>query len=234
MYKDGSRYKQSIENWENERLLFEQKNKNKDGNLMVNWNTNKNDLCWFKMDHFKSQILDIDVGNIDDGTGVNLDKDWSNIKEQYLENNFNIECDEITKNNSLIRKMGNICQIICLLGSEQSVFGENVLHLTGLWLDNFNKDNGDGDRILVCGKNSLLMNGLKDIKNNIDAYLVHEESWDLYQQYSLNKDTIYVAGMCNTEQRIQSYQAQKLNIPNVPSYVRLRTQIQMTLVKQQS
>lgn len=39
-------------------------------------------------------------------------------------------------------------------------------------------------------------------------------------------NNIHVAGICNTQQRIQSYHKQKLNIPNVPSYVRIRTQIQ--------
>ena len=121
--------------------------------------------------------------------------------------------------------MGNTCQIICLLGSEQSIFGESILHLTGLWLNNFNNINGDGDRILVLGKNSLQMN--EDNK----AYLVHEEEWDLYQQYSVSKDKVFVAGICNTEQRIQSHEGKKLNVASIPSIVRLRTQIQMTLSK---
>eukprot|EP01084_Bolivina_argentea_P175564 304003_1 len=223
MYKNNSKYKEIINNWENEYDLFYDKN---------DIQRNVNDLCWFKMDNFQSNVLNVFIGN--EGINIGNDEiktDWETIKEKYLNVEYNKQCDIITENNSLIRKMGATCEIICLLGSEQSIFGESILHLTGMWLNNFNNINGDGDRILLKGKNILQMHDLKD-KNNNQAYLIHEETWDLFQQYSIDKNNIFVAGMCDTEQRIQSYNGEKLYIQNIPNVIRLRTQIQMTLTKQ--
>ena len=226
MYKEGSKYKQIIENWENDQDEFYEMNDRKA------LQRNVNDICWFTMDKFESKIVKCDVTSVDDNGNeirAGTETEWEEIKKKYLDDEYNKLCDRITENNSLIRKMGNTCQIICLLGSEQSIFGSSILHLTGLWLNNFSNVNGDGDRILVTGKNALQMNddgSGKDVR-----WLIHEEEWDLYQQYSINKDTVFVAGMCDTEQRIQSHEGKKLRIDNIPSVIRLRTQIQMTLSK---
>ena len=207
MYQDCSKYKEIISQWEDSKLVSEQQQSS---------GRNRKDLCWFKMDDFRSSILKIDVyGN---------DADWSELRSKYLDSEYIAECDQITMNNSLIKRMGNTAQIICLLGSEQSIFGESILHLTGLWLSNFENSNGDGDRVLVSGRNMLQMNE--------ERYLVHEEEWDLSQTYSLSEDVIYLAGICYTEQRIQSSDGDKLDVPNVPNLVRIKTQIQMTLNRQ--
>merc|ERR1712228_657083 len=211
MYQDGSKYKEIITKWENAKDLYSTHHQN-----------NMNDLAFFKMDNFESSILKIDVfGN---------NEDWTSLKNKYLDAEYNKECDQITMNNSLIHRMGNTAQIICLLGSEQSIFGESILHLTGLWLTNFENSNGDGDRVLVSGKNKLPMNATEG--NETQRFLVHEEEWDLFQQYSISKDMIYMAGTCYTEQRIQSNLGEKLDVPDVPNLVRIKTQIQMTLSRQ--
>lgn len=36
------------------------------------------------MDDFKSEILNIDIGNIDDGTDINKNIDWNNLKKEYI------------------------------------------------------------------------------------------------------------------------------------------------------
>ena len=190
---------------------------------------NVNDLCWFKMDQFQSKVLNVDIdGTSEEGT----DGKWNEIKAKYLDSEFNAQCDLLTMNNSLLRKMGSAVQVICLLGSEQSFYGESMLHLTGMWLNKFGNQNGDGDRVLLYGQNKTMMDGLKDAESQ-QAFLVHEESWDLMQQYSIDKDTIFVAGICDTEQRIQSHLGEKLSVPNVPTVIRIKTQIQMALSKQQ-
>merc|ERR1719445_1301851 len=121
------------------------------------------------MDQFESKVLDVRVGRIDESRGgieVATESEWQDIRARYLDSEYNAECDAITRNNSLVRKMGSSCQVICLLGSQQSLFGESILHLTGMWLDKCDNACGDGDRILVLGKNITQMGAVTGTGSN--------------------------------------------------------------------
>ena len=182
-------------------------------------------------------VEDDGVGG-EEGEGVATDgssdgnERWSELRDRYLDSEYNAQCDLLTAQNSLLRKMGSAVQVICVLGSEQSFFGESMLHLTGMWLHKMGNGNGDGDRVLLNGHNKTMMDGLKDAEGQ-QAFLVQQESWDLVQQYSIDKDTIFVAGICETEQRIESQRGHTLRVHNVPSVIRIKTQIQMALSRQQ-
>ena len=216
----------------------------------------KSDCGWYKITEFALNVKDVSIDPLFANAEINRDT-ASAMVSQYTSDEFVNSYSRVLRMNSLLRRMGNTCQVMTLLGissssinsdnsnnnnnnNNQSVFlDEMPMHLHGLWLTKTNEQ--EVDRVIVHGTSKLPLQtstgtsptATSATDNSNKLSLSTTEKWQVFERFC-DGTRIYLYGNCFTEQKIVTAgdESHHVQLNNTPTFIRLRSDCTMTLMRE--